>query len=182
MPLGDSEVVFTQDGESLPGDCSPKSDTTLKRSLSLCQDDKMPTYSTDDDTAAPENVDDITAPDDITTADEITTADDITKPLDEPSHATPTTPAIPVSKSFDSSESEAVGSPVRNILKEQQVEIVEKNPEGVIIVEDNHSTNEKQKISVGHKFQHYTRVPQLRKYVSNRVTWISSDYMIVFIL
>lgn len=129
----------------MPGDSSPKSDTTLKRSMSLCQDDnKMPTYSADDDVATP---------------------------LDEPSaHFTPT-PAIPVSKSFDSSESEAMGSPGRTILKEQQIKILEEDPEGVAITKDN-DTNEKPKIDkpfIKQKFQHYTRVPQLRKEVSNRI-------------
>ena len=146
LPLGDSEVFLPpSEGEPLPGDCSPKSDTTLKRSMSLCQEEeneKMPTYSADDD---------------------------ITIPLEEPSHAATPTPAIPVSASFDSSENETAGSPEGTIPKEQQVKILEEDPEGVPLPED-HDNDEKQKIQkplIGQKFQHYTRVPQLRKDVSN---------------
>ena len=111
--------------------------------MSLCQDDeneKMPTYNTDDDIT----------------------------PLEEQPNITPT-PAIPVSESFDSSESEVIGSPHRTIPKEQQeVKIVEEDPEGATITKD-HDNDEKSKIHkpfIGQKFQHYTRVPQLRKDVS----------------
>ena len=95
--------------------------------------------------------------------------DDITIPLEEPSHATTPTPAIPVSASFDSSENETAGSPEGTIPKEQQVKILEEDPEGVPLPED-HDNDEKQKIQkplIVQKFQHYTRVPQLRKDVSN---------------
>ena len=137
LPPGDSEVVLSTEGESLPGDSSPKSDTTLKRSLSLCQDEneneKMPTYSGGDD--------------------------DVITPLEEPTHYVPT-PAIPVSASFDSSESEAFDSPTH------KVKIVEQDAEGVAITKDGKA----QKIGQVYKqkFQHYTRVPQLRKDVSNK--------------
>ena len=145
FPLGDSEVFIPPEGEPLPGECSPKSDTTLKRSQSLCQEenDKMPTYNEDDD-------------------------DDANTPLEQPSHITPT-PAIPVSASFDSSENEVVDSPERNTPKEQ-VKIIEEDPEGAAIPAD-HDDDVKQKIhkSIGQKFQHYTRVPQLRKDVRNKV-------------
>ena len=97
------------EGELLPGDCSPKSDTTLKRSLSLCQDDengKMPTYNADND---------------------------ITTPMEEPRPNPTPTPAIPVSVSFDSSESEAVGSPVRTTVKEQVVKVLAKDFEHVAL-------------------------------------------------
>ena len=137
------------EGEPVPGDCSPKSDTTLKRSMSLCQEEeneKMPTYSTVDDTT-------------------------MTTPLEEPSHAATPTPAIPVSASFDSSKNETAGSPEsRTIPKEQQVKILEEDPEGAPLPGD-HDNDEKPKIQkplIGQKFQHYTRVPQLRKDVSNK--------------
>ena len=97
----------------------------------------MPTYSTDDDTT----------------------------PLEEPPNISPT-PAIPVSESFDSSESEVVGSPDRTTPKElPELKIIEEDPEGTTITKDQ-DNNEEPKISkqfVGRKFQHYTRVPQLRK-------------------
>lgn len=151
LPLGE---VVSPEGEPLPGDCSPKSDTTLKRSLSLCPDEneKMPTYNGDDD---------------------------VTTPREEQSHPIPT-PAIPFSSSFDSSESEVVGTPERTALKEQQVKVVEENPEGVVTKED-HNNDEKQKshkLLVGQKFQHYTRVPQLRKDVSNKKMRINDDHCV----
>lgn len=139
-PLGNSDVFVPPEEQPVPGECSPKSDTTLKRSMSLCQDDeneKMPTYNAEDDIT----------------------------PLEEPPNITPT-PAIPVSGSFDSSESEVIGTPDRITPKEQQeVTIVEEDPEGATVTKD-HESDEKLKIGkrfVGRKFQHYTRVPQLRK-------------------
>lgn len=157
LPLGDSEVFVSQEGESLPGDCSPKSDTTLKRSLSLCQEEeKMPTYSAGDDDATTTPSEE---PHHVPTP---ANPDTTTVPSEEPPYAVPK-PAIPVSKSFDSSESEAVGS--SPVPKEQQVKTITEDPSDVAAAED-HSTKAKQKISIGQKFQHYTRVPQLRKDVS----------------
>ena len=145
------------EGESLPGDCSPKSDTTLKRSLSLCQVDeneKMPTFSADDD---------------------------ITTPLEEPRPNPTPTPAFPVSGSFDSSESEAVDIPERTALKEQKVKAVAENPDGIVSTneQDNGEKPKTSKPFIGRKFQHYTRVPQLRKDVrAYRYTEITLQYCI----
>ena len=71
--------------------------------------------------------------------------------------------------SFDNSENETAGSPEsRTIPKEQQVKILEADPGGAPLPGD-HDNDEKPKIQkplIGQKFQHYTRVPQLRKDVS----------------
>ena len=147
-----------EEEENLPGDCSPKSDTTLKRSMSLNeppQDLTMPYYSEDEITASLE------------------------QQLSQP---TPATPAFPVSASFDSSESEAVGSPERNITIENQNKILEEaskssredSKTSIVVDDDTSSRDEQQKTSLsraltpttGLKFQHYTRVPQLRRDVS----------------
>jgi len=137
--------------EHLPGDSSPKSDTTLKRSMSLNerpQDITMPYYSEDEITSSLEQ---------------------------QPSQHT--TPAFPVSTSFDSSESEAVGSPERNITIAHDDKISEEDSKvSGEMVDDNTSGRDEQRKTnlsrasltptAGLKFQHYTRVPQLRRDVS----------------
>ncbi|XP_065919048.1 kinesin-like protein KIF1A isoform X2 [Dysidea avara] len=187
-----SDTAISPEGEEehLPGDCSPKSDTTLKRSMSLCepssQDTTMPHYSEDEITASLER---------------------------QPSQ--PTTPAFPVSASFDSSESEAVGSPERNITIEHEDKIPEEDykvsgedSKTSIVVEDRSGTDEQRRTNLsrastttttGQKFQHYTRVPQLRRDVERnsvllangrkfnfritilQTTGISRDYSDVFV-
>ena len=113
----------------------------ISRSLSLCQVDKnekMPTFSADDD---------------------------ITTPLEEPQPNPIPTPAFPVSGSFDSSESTAVDIPERTAPKELEVKAVAEDPEGVVSTneQDNDKKPKTSKPFIGRKFQHYTRVPQLRK-------------------
>lgn len=153
MPSGvsDTAISLEDEEEHLPGDCSPKSDTTLKRSMSLNeppQDTTMPHYSEEDVSASGEQ---------------------------QPSQPVLPTPAFPVSLSFDSSEGEAVGSPERNVTVEHEDTIPEEGSKTSIVMDDSGGKDEQRSTNLSRaslttttamKFQHYTRVPQLRRDVS----------------